>query len=65
MNSFALIAIILALISVLGALALGIVSMVKGGEFNKKHGNKLMRMRVILQGLTLGLLALAFFTAQS
>jgi hypothetical protein len=27
--------------------------MAKGGEFNKKYGNKLMRARVALQGLAI------------
>lgn len=39
--------------------------MVKGGEFNEKYGNRLMRARVALQGLTLLLLALAYFMAQN
>ena len=36
----------------LAVLIVGIVSMVRGGEFNRKYGNRLMRARVILQGLT-------------
>ena len=43
-----------------GVLLVGIVSMLRGGEFNSRHGNKLMRARVILQGITLALLALLF-----
>jgi hypothetical protein len=35
--------------------------MVRGGAFNARNSNKLMRMRVILQGITLALLALLFF----
>lgn len=65
MNSFALIAMVLAMIAVLGVMALGIFSMIKGGEFNKKHGNKLMQLRVMLQGLALAMLALAYFTSQT
>ena len=45
----------------LGVLFTGIVSMFRGGEFNRRYGNKLMRARVILQGITLVLLALLFF----
>jgi hypothetical protein len=59
MNTAFLLA-ILAMLAVLGVLALGLFSMVKGGEFNKKYGNKLMQARVILQGLALALLALAW-----
>ena len=34
-------------------LVVGLISMAKGGEFNLKYGNKLMRARVFLQGATL------------
>jgi hypothetical protein len=27
--------------------------MARGGEFNKRHGNKLMRLRVMMQGLAI------------
>ena len=54
----------LAMASVLGVLVVGIISMVKGGEFNKKYGNRLMQLRVTLQGLALALFALAWFTSQ-
>lgn len=54
----------MACIAVLGVLGVGMFSMVRGGEFNKKHGNKLMQYRVVLQGLALALLALAYFSAQ-
>ena len=50
----------LALASVLVALALGIYSMTRGGAFNAKYGNVLMRARVISQFVALALLALAF-----
>jgi hypothetical protein len=44
-----------------GVLFTGIFTMLRGGEFNRRNGNKLMRARVILQGITLALLALLFF----
>ncbi len=50
----------LALASVLAALALGVLSMARGGEFNAKYGNKLMRARVIAQFVALALMVLAF-----
>ena len=65
MNTFTLIAVIAASVSVFGMLVLGLISMVKGGAFNEKYGNRLMRARVMLQGATLALLALVFFTSQS
>ena len=60
MNYFFPIAIALAMLSVLGVLIVGIVASIQGGEFNKKYGNKLMQARVILQGVALALIAIAF-----
>lgn len=39
------------LAAVVMTLLLGVFSMARGGEFNRKYGNKLMRYRVLLQGL--------------
>ena len=50
---------ILAMILVLVSLVAGLFSMVKGGEFNQRYGNKLMQARVILQGAALAFFALA------
>ena len=50
------------MIAVLAVMVAGMVSMTKGGEFNKKYGNKLMRARVYLQGLALVFFALAIAT---
>ena len=49
----------LAMLAVLCVLLIGVFGMAKGGEFNKKYGNKLMRARVILQAVALGFFALA------
>lgn len=43
---------------VVAVLITGIVSMFKGGDFNKKYSNKLMRLRVALQALALVLFAI-------
>ena len=40
-------------IATLASLMVGVVSMGKAGEFNRKYGNKLMRLRVIMQGLAI------------
>ena len=50
----------LALVAVVVTLFTGLISMTKGGEFNARYGNKLMRLRVILQGVTIALLMLYF-----
>jgi hypothetical protein len=64
MNTFLFILIGLALLSVAAVLVLGLVSMTKGGEFNKKYGNKLMQARVIMQGVAIVLVAILLFSAQ-
>ena len=63
MNIF-IIMMIVAMFATLASLGVGLFSMVKGGEFNKKHGNRLMQLRVTLQGLALLLFALAFMTSK-
>jgi hypothetical protein len=65
MNGFTAIALGLALFSVVAVLGLGLFAMVKGGAFNEKYGNKLMQARVLLQGLALALLALAYYSSHS
>lgn len=64
MKTFFIVLMLLSMLAVLGVLVIGIFSMVKGGEFNQKHGNKLMQARVVLQGAALGLLALAYLASQ-
>lgn len=49
----------IALAAVLGVLAMGLFSMARGGEFNRKHGNRFMQARVILQFGAIALLAIA------
>ena len=56
---------IIAMVLVLASLAVGLIAMIKGGEFNKKYGNKLMRARVTLQGLALALFVLAVWSQNS
>ncbi len=65
MSRFFFILMIVAMLLVLASLAVGLFAMVKGGEFNKKHSNKLMRMRVTLQGLALALFVLAVLAQNS
>ena len=54
-----------AMVAVLASLVVGIVSMAKGGEFNKKYGNRLMRTRVTLQGVALVFFMLAVWSNQN
>jgi len=45
----------------LGSLMVGVVSMGKAGELNRKYSNKLMRMRVFFQMATIACLILAVY----
>ncbi|HYM31005.1 MAG TPA: twin transmembrane helix small protein [Candidatus Cybelea sp.] len=60
MSGFMTAAIVIGLVAVLGVLLTGVVSMLRGGEWNRKHGNQLMRWRVILQFGTVILLLIFF-----
>ncbi len=64
MNGFFVVLLGLALLAVLGVLFAGMFSMARGGEFNRKYGNKLMRWRVALQGLAVLLFALAMLAGK-
>ncbi len=55
--------IVAAMLATVGVLFAGIFSMANGGEFNKKHGNKLMRLRVICQVSAVGLFLIAALIA--
>lgn len=59
MKTFFFVLVLIAMFITLGVLATGIIGMARGGEFNQKYGNKLMRARVIAQGVALALFALA------
>lgn len=54
------VALFIALAAILVVLLTGVVGMAAGGEFNRKYGNKLMRLRVLLQVLAVGLILLFF-----
>lgn len=47
-----------AVLVVLVILMIGLGSFTKGGEFNRKYSNKLMRMRIIAQAVAVGLILL-------
>lgn len=61
MEPFILILLIATTLSVLAVLLLGVMSMMRGGELNKKYGNKLMQWRVGLQAVSLLLIASLWF----
>lgn len=62
MSSIFFILTLITMVAVVGVLITGIVLMNKGGEANKKYGNRLMQARVILQGVAIGFFILAMMT---
>jgi hypothetical protein len=64
MKTFFFVLVLIAMFITLGVLATGIIAMTKGGEFNAKYGNKLMRARVIAQGVAIALFAIAVMIGQ-
>lgn len=62
MKALFILALVFALVT-LGVMFTGAITMAKGGEFNRKYGNKLMQARVAMQFITLLFLVLAAATA--
>jgi hypothetical protein len=58
MNTFLISALALAMLTTLVVLIVGVVAMTRGGAFNEKYGQKLMRLRVMCQGVALAFFAL-------
>ena len=58
------IALAIAMLSVVGVLFMGIYSMGRGGELNRKYGNLLMRWRIILQLVAVAVMLLIFYVNQ-
>ena len=61
MNALFPFLIALAALATLGILVTGMVSMIRGGDFNRKYGNRLMQWRVLAQAVAIGLVMLALF----
>ena len=51
---------VIALVATLAVLAAGMFAMLRGGAFNKKYGNKLMRARVAAQAVAIAILLALF-----
>ena len=59
MNGLFPVLIVAAVLATFAVLATGVISMIRGGEFNRKYANKLMQWRIIMQAIALGLVMLA------
>ena len=53
-----------ALVAVVLVLLAGVFAMARGGAFNKKYGNKLMRARVVLQAFAVLLIAVVWLVTR-
>ena len=58
MSGLSAIIIVIAMVATLGVLLVGVIGMARGGNFNRKNANKLMRARVALLALAVGLFAI-------
>jgi len=52
------IVVVIAVLLVLAVLVFGLLTFLKGGEFNRKHSNKIMRLRVAAQFVAILLILL-------
>lgn len=59
MSGLFVVLVVFAMLATLGILIVGIVGMARGGDFNRRNANKLMRARVVLQ--TVAVLLFAVF----
>jgi hypothetical protein len=57
--------IVVAILAVVVVLMIGLGSFTKGGEFNRKYSNKLMRLRIIGQAIAIVLILIFVFLRQS
>ena len=64
MSATFLILMTIAMAAVVGVLLVGVFGMARGGEFNKKYGNRLMQARVVLQGVALAFFVLAILAGK-
>lgn len=64
MKTFTIVIVLALMLAVLGALGFGLWQMAHEGDDRRKKSNKMMQLRIYLQGAVLALLALmAVFTA--
>lgn len=64
LNDPLFIVMVIAMLAVLGILMFGIGGFAKGGDFNKKHANKVMRWRIYAQFIAVLLILLFVFVRQ-
>ena len=63
MTQTLVIALLVAMAAVVVTLFIGLIGMARGGQFNARYGNVLMRWRVVLQGVAVLILVIALIAA--
>ena len=53
MMGWKMVVIAIAMLSVAGVLLWGVITMARGGEYNKTHSNKIMRYSIVFQAAAL------------
>jgi hypothetical protein len=61
MDAFVNVALPVMLLAVVITLFFGLYALFRGGDFGRSYSNKLMRLRVLLQFITVCILAAAFY----
>jgi len=61
MSGIVVILLFVAMIATVAVLVVGVTAMARGGEFNRRYSNKLMRARIVLQAIALLLFAIIVF----
>lgn len=54
-----------ACLATLAVLVFGVITFARGGEFNRKHSNKIMRARLAMQAIAVVLILLTVWLARS
>ena len=63
MKPFLTVLLVLAMIATLGVLLAGVIGMIRGGD--PRRSNKMMRMRVVMQGVALAIVAVLLLLVKS
>jgi hypothetical protein len=53
------------MIAALGVVVIGVIAMAVNGKLNKKHGNKLMRLRVLFQAIAIVIFVIVIWLARN
>ncbi|MDF2366292.1 twin transmembrane helix small protein [Sneathiella sp.] len=57
--------IIAAVVATALVLLFGVLTFARGGDFNRRYGNKLMRLRILMQAVAVVLMLIGFWIASS